>query len=105
MGDSVAEVAANLFVLGKLYDERMDSDEFYIVDRVHTALTAVYDGPYPIHKILEMVISERENIQQRWKNQRIHDFQYSLRLARSQMRKGYQTLHVAGPHCQLYRIV
>lgn len=55
IGRNVTEVSKNLLVLGKFYDLRMDDEDFYIFDRVHSALKVVYNGVYPITDILANV--------------------------------------------------
>lgn len=55
IGRDIAEVAHNLLVLGKMYEFRMDDDDFYRFDRVHSVLSAVYNGAYPISEILAKV--------------------------------------------------
>lgn len=58
----MTEVAHNLLVLGKMYDLRMDDEDFYVLDRVHSALSEVYNGPYPITEILAKVRNKHEII-------------------------------------------
>lgn len=60
IGRNVSEVAESLLVLGKMYDLRTDSEDFYLFDRVHAALTHVYDGVYPIQQILANVSDQIE---------------------------------------------
>lgn len=55
MGSTVEEVAANLLVLGKIYNLEVDDEEFYNLDRIHATLLDVYHGIYPLTDILNDV--------------------------------------------------
>lgn len=63
IGRDLDEVSHHLLVLGKMYDLRMDDADFYLFDRVHSALGVVYDGRYPISEILANVKRQREHMQ------------------------------------------
>lgn len=57
IGRNVDQVFDNLLSLGKMYDLRMDEDDFYKFDQLHSVLVQVYgnNGTYPISDILSAV--------------------------------------------------
>lgn len=68
IGRNVDEVAAKLLILGKIYDLRMDEDDFYQFDRVHSVLLNAYGGDdYPIQNILEQLVPKCDAMLKRCK--------------------------------------
>lgn len=68
IGRELDEVADNLLILGKIYDLRMDEDEFYQFDRVHTVLLSVYGGSdYPIQSIIDQLVPKCDAMLKRCK--------------------------------------
>ena len=52
LGDNITTVYQNLLIFGKLYNFDMSDDDYYTFDIVHSVLTQVYEGVYPISEIM-----------------------------------------------------
>lgn len=61
IGRTVEQVFDNLLSIGKMYDLRMDENDFYKFDQVHSVLVQVYGdgGVYPLAEILSAVTWHR----------------------------------------------
>lgn len=55
LGRSVDEVFKNLVQMGQMYTMDLDDDDNYKMDLIHSVLSQVYGGSYPIYDIISTV--------------------------------------------------
>lgn len=55
ISENLDEVYNYLLTIGNLYNFEINDDDYYNLEKNHNILKYVYDGVYPMHKILANV--------------------------------------------------